>query len=260
MLTSTHDSLRERIYFYTQGEGERHAPTPSALVDLKDISTRLAAIKPNTTIKYADITDAANMLTHNFNSFAHIIIDVQDNFCNPCKIRGNADTGLTTDNLIQAAPIFNQIGLLSAWVYHDSLDEGHEHAHGGFYKIKPPEDDKNILIRKEENSLFGSEGSEHGKIIDRDLKNRGIKNLIVSGFNFSSCVWETVLDASDKGFNVWVITDCTGNGNADNGKIPDKLRYELDINDMILRGATITSTEHVVRNLLKMAPPSTLTL
>lgn len=76
-----------------------------------------------------------------------------------------------------------------------------------FYNFIPESDD--VLIPKSANSAF----KEHH--VENSLKDNKRKLLLTCGFNLNACVKSTVIDARERGFNVCLLRDLTGNGNDD---------------------------------------------
>jgi len=143
-------------------------------------------------------------------STAHVIIDVQREFCDPAhqRNRGNKETdrisGVIADSI---APKFRKAGMPTYIIFFtDNIDSPNiDKDSGGFYKIKPQDGDE--LVAKDTDSAF------HSGNFKQMLEERGIKNLIVSGFNANSCVKRTVYSAREEGINVCVLEDGVGNDN-----------------------------------------------
>ena len=141
---------------------------------------------------------------------AHVIIDVQREFCDPTheRNRGNKETdrisGVIADSI---APKFREAGMPTFLIYYtDDIKNGDaDTACGGFHKIKPEDGDE--LVAKNTDSAF------HSGNFRELLEERGIKNLIVSGFNANSCVKRTVYSAKEEGINVCILKDGVGNDN-----------------------------------------------
>lgn len=69
-------------------------------------------------------------------------------------------------------------------------------------EVAPVEGD--IVVRKKWPSAFQETG------LDRDLRQRGIENLIVAGVWTDSCVRGSVFDAVYNGYRVWLVKDACG--------------------------------------------------
>ncbi len=134
---------------------------------------------------------------------AHLIVDVQDEICNPQGLRGTRETGRTARRIARLAPLFNRAGLTTFWIYTDRTFEGPQTAGGGFYAVRPRRTGRAILLPKSRNSAFA------GTALNRELKERGITTLLISGFNLSACVIETARAARKLGYTVIILRDCT---------------------------------------------------
>ncbi len=154
----------------------------------------------------------------NYAECAHLVIDVQRQFCDPSYAgdrlgaQGNEETENVAASLAQTIiPAFKSNRILHIFAYFAqcgdddySLSDPSLHR-GGFYQVCPDQDD--ITMAKYRNDVFR----------DTDLlnllKGRGIKTLIVSGVNAGHCVGSSVESALKKKFNVCVLVDAIGTGN-----------------------------------------------
>lgn len=143
-------------------------------------------------------------------STAHVIIDVQREFCDPKheRNRGTEETDRVSGVIAESiAPKFREAGMPTYLVFFtDDIDNPNiDKDSGGFYKLKPQEGDE--LVAKDTDSAF------HSGNFKKLLEERGVRNLIVSGFNANSCVKRTVYSAIQEGINVCVLEDGVGNDN-----------------------------------------------
>ena len=144
-------------------------------------------------------------LRKDFKDTAHIIIDMQRQFCDPNYANGLGchETEKTAAHLSQTViPNFKRLSIQTVFCHY--VDHQYEQNHprfnmGGFYQVTPEERDLTASKRKE--SAF--EKSD----LKQKLQNHKIRNLIVSGFYTSSCVKKTVLDGITAGFKICVLQD-----------------------------------------------------
>lgn len=141
---------------------------------------------------------------------ALLVIDVQREFADPAGDRGNRETHRVAKRLSSLIPAFRAAGLPAYAVYYS--EEGKKKPQDiDFYLFRPAEND--TLIAKDQDSAF--RGSDIKKILQADKR----KTLITCGFNLNACVFRTVMDARDNGFEVVLLEDLTGNDNDnDRGK------------------------------------------
>lgn len=137
--------------------------------------------------------------------FAHCIIDVQREFCDPgYSCRASEETARISGHIADVADSFRKAGIPTFLVYfsEDFSEGAYKNACGGFYKIEPREGD--ILVPKDDESAF------FGSNISKLLKERNLKTLLISGFNIRACVHATVEDALKEKYGVWLLEDCIG--------------------------------------------------
>jgi len=136
-----------------------------------------------------------------------LTIDVQKEFADPdYSNRGNARTDSVSTHIAELTPQFRQVGFPVGHVYYaQNKNEKPETAMGGFHRIQVDKA-QDMLIPKNEDSAF------QGGNIKADLNSKGITHLLVSGFNASACVHQSVLGALKHDFNVCVLSDLIGNG------------------------------------------------
>ena len=160
---------------------------------------------------------------------AHIIIDAQRYFADPAYRHnphypeypqggGDEITDAASDRIATLVPKFKEAGLQTGWVYFRNMPDQNEDTYGGFHKVSPDKD-TDLFAGKSTTSPFEDKDS-HFK---ETLVNNGVKNIIVSGFNTSACLYKTVLDALDEGFNVCVMLDMTENGGGGDEKLNEKI-------------------------------------
>ncbi|PCI55349.1 MAG: hypothetical protein COB36_06915 [Alphaproteobacteria bacterium] len=183
---------------------------------------------------------------------AHIIIDAQRYFAdptyrhnpdNPDYPQGGGDekTNATSENIATLVPKFKEAGLQTGWVYFRNMPDQNEDTYGGFHNVAPDKD-TDFFAGKSTTSPFEDKDS-HFK---ETLINNGVKNLIVSGFNTSACLYQTVLDALDENFNVCVLLDMTENGEGGDPKLQEKLDH------MRAEGAILTDSKQVLHILAEL--------
>lgn len=68
-----------------------------------------------------------------------------------------------------------------------------------------------------------------------ELKNQGIRNLLVTGIETHVCVQQTVLDFLGQGWHVYVAADAVGSRH--------RIDYEIALRRMEVSGAVLTTTE-----------------
>lgn len=165
-------------------------------------------------------------------STAHVIIDAQRYFADPTYqgdpndpysfvSTGDARTDATSDKIAALAPEFREAGIQTCLVYfrarpHEGPEDG---IFGGWHKIQPDQE-RDIIAGKMTSSAF----KDPHCTLEDDLKSRGIKNILISGFNTNVCVFKTAKDALARDFNVCVIDDLTENGKDDSALRGEKLQ------------------------------------
>lgn len=200
-------------------------------------------MRPNLALRFAqNISKARNLSRQSLGSFAHVVVDAQKLFCDPGseKYLGNADTDLTTDNIIHFDSELTKFHIPTYWVYYDVENEGPDRACGGFHKVKP---DKSSVIRKASTDAFFGTG------LYRKLKNQGINNVIVSGFNLTACVRDTLIGARQRELNTWLVADCSAND--DNSHKPKSDGWYYRLWGLEEHGITITSAKHVLDTMAR---------
>lgn len=172
-------------------------------------------------------------------SCAHVIIDVQKEFCDPFHgMRGTFRTHRKASKIARIKPAFARAGVRTVVVYFGEEHEGLEEACGGFHKITIDEND--ILVKKNRDSAF--EGSN----IEEILKQHGIDTLFISGFNARACVRSTVLDGLQRHFNIALMADCIGQDKLYIPMFPMWHEERVCIREMVEAGACETTSETVL--------------
>lgn len=135
--------------------------------------------------------------------YAHVVIDVQKQFCDPLYgRRGTIHTEEISRKIAHSMPLFRQFGIQTLVIYMGRPQDHIRVAAGGFHNIKTIKSD--LVFKKEEKSPFSSPD------FLPLLHDHGIKNMLVSGFNAGACVFDTVVDSLEQGFNVAVMKDLVG--------------------------------------------------
>jgi nicotinamidase-related amidase len=136
---------------------------------------------------------------------AILLIDIQKMFCDIKSRRVNKDTENTSKHISKLVPQFRALGVP---IYSIFFSYDHKApSEVDFYHYEYHKDD--ILIRKTDNSAFQG----YGDSIETILKQNKHKKLLVMGFNAGACIHNTVVDAIERDFDIWVAPDCVGNDN-----------------------------------------------
>jgi nicotinamidase-related amidase len=174
---------------------------------------------------------------------ALLLIDIQKEFCDPTKSRGNDETVVVSHRILSASFEFRAIGLPFYPIYFTrSREEPLKKI--DYYGFVPKA--KDTVIQKNTDSAFDSSD------IDSILKRDGHTDLLVCGFNLNACVRDTVLDAANNGFKVTLIRDLTGN---DKWNDPAYARRNLD--RMTDAGVTIITSRDALTRYRTIAPSIT---
>lgn len=175
-------------------------------------------------------------------SFAHVIIDVQKMFCDPAFSHGQ-HMGKVAAKIASIKQKFSAAGANTIIVYYNDLGKTYEKAMGGPYLIENKPAD--ILIRKDCDSAF------LGSDIETILKERGIPNLFISGFNAGYCVKSTVLDGLARNFKIALLRDCIGQSGH---FLPQDMQKCVTdhVNDMKIAGAYNTTSRQAVSFLSQL--------
>lgn len=177
----------------------------------------------------------------NPSEFAHLVVDVQRDFCDPRAGKyGTRQTDAVAGEIARVTPVFRKAGMPTYLIYCQKWTEPPEQAFGGFHKIQPAPDD--IKFGKVMQSAF-----EYTDLAET-LRKAGAKTLLVSGFHISACVNATVQSALREHFKVWVLNDCIGNGaQTENPAIYRKLMAD--------NGAELMTSAQAIARLQAPAAP-----
>jgi len=141
---------------------------------------------------------------------AHIIIDIQRNFCEErYGLGGGQQTIQAAQDISRTVPALRDANIPHYWVYmYDEKNIQHkynpEKCCGGFYQNTPQNGD--FLIPKSKESAFEQTD------LTEQLTQNNIKYLLISGVYANACVYQTVLDAlALQQFEVAVFNDLTAN-------------------------------------------------
>lgn len=150
-----------------------------------------------------------NASTSSKRQIAHIIIDVQREFCDPAyfskteqKYLGSPETRKIAARIAHRTPHFRQTGIQTGFVYFWEGKKGFESSLGGPYFVEKKDGD--FTVGKGGNSAMTC-----GRLREV-LDDNGIKNLLISGFNTTACIHDTAVDAVKYGFKTIVLSDCIG--------------------------------------------------
>lgn len=164
-----------------------------------------------------------------------LVIDVQPTYCAYDGFY-NYDAEQTAKKIAKSVPLFRDMGMPIYVVYYDKKRRPISEI--AFHHFKPANSD--IAIAKNKDSAF------HGSDIDKVLKRKGHKHLLVTGFNHNVCVFKTVLDALRRSYDVSVLKDLTGNESINDPFGDEHERYSRI---MEKNGAVITSSKRVLKSL-----------
>ncbi len=172
----------------------------------------------------------------NVGEIAFLVVDPQAGFCSP-KYHGNLQTERVCERLKTIVPDFRKAGVDVYNIAYVMLLAGTKKEN--FYIYQPGTSDR--YIKKRSESAFA--GSNIDDILIKDKKN----TLVVTGVNLNVCLRETVLDALDLGYRVYVPIDLVGNNAGDHLAVT----YILE---MKARGAHITHSQDLIKRLVPAAP------
>jgi len=142
-------------------------------------------------------------------------------FCDPKGNRGTQETDIISSKINQAMTDFRKFSLQMYHICYGS----HPFAPDdiiGFYNIKP-DWETDIKVVKDTDSAFATKFS----MLDQFLKTQQHSNLLITGFNLNSCVYQTCVDARKKGFNVILLEDLVGNDRI-NDENPQSYKASLE--------------------------------
>jgi len=165
---------------------------------------------------------------------ALLVIDVQEEFCDPQKGRGNDETAAVSKRIKSLIPEFRKAGV-PTYVIYFSYQEKKPHEID-FYMFHP--DKQDVLIAKNADSAFA--GSDIRQVLDAHKRTK----LLACGFNLNACVFSTVMDARKNGFDVCVMRDLTGNDNCN-----DRNETDNKIKTMTKEGITFSDSATILKAL-----------
>lgn len=135
-----------------------------------------------------------------FGDTALLVIDVQDEFCNPIREKGTRFTHNTAQRIANMIEEFRAEGVrIYSFYYRLPHEKGIDP-----YLYEPQ--GKDMVFRKTCDSAF------QGTSIERLMNDANVKTVITCGFNLSACVYETVLDARKCKFDTIVVSDLVADG------------------------------------------------
>lgn len=158
-----------------------------------------------------------------------LVIDVQERFVRADSSYGSDEAEKIAGRIQSLSHEFRKASIPACAVYFDFCDREKP----DFYIFSPEK--KDLIIRKEEKSAFGSSN------IKERLDERGIKTLLACGFYKGYCVHDTVIDACNKAFSVFVLEDLVGEARS--------CTNDLAYRDMRRAGAKVTHSGVVLARL-----------
>ena len=158
-------------------------------------------------------------------TYALLLIDAQAKIVNPIKNKESIIKNIKK--------ILNAYQILEKYIY---ISEQNPTKLGPTIKELLPKKKCNI-IKKMDFSFAKSH------LLINDLKNKGVNNLIICGFETHICIQQSVLDFINQKFIINVIADATGSRSL--------LDHEISLKRMISEGATVATTESIIFELCK---------
>ena len=165
---------------------------------------------------------------------ALLVIDVQKEFCDPKGHRGNSETAEVSRRIGSLVPEFRKAGIPVYMVYFAYQEKKAKDI--DFYEVKPADND--ILVAKNRDSAF------RGSSIETMLQKAGHRKLLTCGFNLNACVYSTVMDARDNGFQVTLLRDLCGNDKANDDRYTNGC-----IKEMEEKGIAFNESREVLQHL-----------
>ena len=152
--------------------------------------------------------------------FALIIVDVQQKIINPIK---NHEMILSNIQIL-----LESYEILGKNIFLSEQNPG-----------KLGETLKNLIPNKEFKKIQKTKFSiAYENNIINELSEKGIKSLIICGFESHICIQQSVLDFLKEGFKVYVIADAIGSRNIND--------HNISLKRMISKGADIASVESII--------------
>jgi len=139
--------------------------------------------------------------------YIHMVVDVQKRFA-ACAdgCRGTAHTEEVSARIAALMADLRGYDVPQLIIYNDKHGDGIMHAEGGLHHIAA--EDNDTLYAKQTNSAFAS-----GNGLAALLHAMGNPQILVSGFNLSVCIQETLADAFalSQDFTFHLLDDCVSN-------------------------------------------------
>ena len=156
---------------------------------------------------------------------AIICIDIQEKLVN--MLKNSAEIAQNTTKLMETAAILDIAAIITEQ-YPKGLGSTIE-------TIKNIKNFKTI-----EKTTFSAYQTEEFKNEFDKLK---VKNVVIFGIETHICVYQTVIDLLEKGYNVYVVNNCSSSR--------DELNHKTALKLMRQKGAFITTLEIVLFDFLK---------
>ena len=132
---------------------------------------------------------------------AVIVIDTQRQFCDPKSGRGSEETKATAERIQSILPAFREAGIPVYFVAFVPPGQSMSRfSPYGFYGAEPDRARDTVLTKTSESAF------QQTRLADI-LRKNGHENLLLVGFNKSSCVAATAADASRNGFKPRILKD-----------------------------------------------------
>lgn len=164
--------------------------------------------------------DLSFLTKYKLHEICFLGIDVQKFFCDVDfrKKSGldnaffpNDDTDKVAKKIASIAPQFNALSIPVAWIFLDNpVIDGKKYDISPLHHIVPDEND--AIFPKTLFSPFVDNVSEYADDFMEYLKEMGVKVLIISGVNTSSCIYHTVKHSAILGYETVVLTDAIADG------------------------------------------------
>ena len=104
---------------------------------------------------------------------------------------------------------------------------------------------KDLLPRKDFKVLEKMSFSLVNDKLSKEFKFKGIKKLIICGFETHICIQQSVIDFLNQKYEVYIVIDAMGSRNS--------YDHKIGIRRMLSEGATISSCESIIFELCKTA-------
>ncbi len=133
---------------------------------------------------------------------ALLVVDAQQQFCDPVWGRGSLTTLETCRRIRDLAPAFRNAGLPVMGVYFTNEgDTPRERI--DYFKFRPAAED--TVLQKTTTSAFASGPTA------KHIEDAGYRHLYMCGFNFSACLKATATQAAERGYDVTILRDLSAN-------------------------------------------------